>query len=264
MKNSEIIQYIDRFCAHNEDLDTCCNADLAFSILAHGYLYVRPGKPTEKFTLDVIEALKAGAIEGFNNYLGDEYSSWPLDVWIRISMARTALQVARKAFNKRFFNKQITCLDLDEVCDESLLGKYLNLMSKEQLLDFMRGISDHRAFHMAFTTIDYEIKITNELHELCYKRDSSIPEKAYGLEYLAFVENNPYYLADYLNNEEIVNAIKLEIVFNKSLAGHLARILYNTNDIGVMDYYVELIATYERVFRRDIYDPDILYETLFV
>ena len=45
MKNCEIVQYINRYCAHNNDLNTNINADLAYAILAHGYLYVRPGDP---------------------------------------------------------------------------------------------------------------------------------------------------------------------------------------------------------------------------
>ena len=55
---------------------------------------------------------------------------------------------------------------------------------------------------------------------------------------------------------------KIGIVWNKSLAGHLARMTYHTNGLGVMDSYIELISTYERVFGKDIYNPDIFYETL--
>ena len=96
----------------------------------------------------------------------------------------------------------------------------------------------------------------------CREINPSLPEKAYGLEYLAFREKNPYYMFDYLSNEEIVDAIKHEIIWNKSLAGHVARMFYNTNSVGTMESYIELISTYERVFKGDIYKPDIFYETL--
>ncbi len=262
MKNYEIIQFIDRFCAQGEELDTCGNADLAYTILAHGYLYVRPGKPTEKFTFKVIEALKNGAIDGVNNYFNSGCYMWPLDECIRISTASAMLKVARKAFDKRYFKKQIACLDPDETCDDGLLDKYLKLMSKEQLCDFMSEVSYCRANDLAFTSFETEVGITDELHERCRKVNSMLPETTSGYKYLAFRTNNPYYLCDYLSNEEIISAIKSEILFNKSLAGHVARTLYNTNSVMVIYPYIKLISTYERVFRGDIYKPDIFYETL--
>ena len=262
MKNSEIFKFIERFCINNEELDEL-NTDLVYAILAHGYLYVKPGKATEKFTLKVIEAFKAGANDGFDNYLEDKNSPWPLDERIRISMARTALRVARKAFNKRYFKKQISHMDPDEACDESLLDKYLSLMSKKQMLDFVSILSYYRAFHMAFTTLKHEEEIMEELHECCRKINPLLPEKAYGMEYLDFRENNPYYMTDYIGNEEFVNAIKREIVLNKSLAGHVARMFYNTNRTYVMESYIALISTYERTFGGDIYKPDIFYENLY-
>ncbi len=264
MKNREIIQFIDRYCAHKEDLDVNSNADLAYTILAHGYLYVKPGKPTEKFTLRVIEALKVGATDGFNNYLEDEYCSWSLDEWIRISMANTALQVAREEFDKKYFKKQIKLLELDEECDDALLDKYLNLMNKDQLATFMDEVSYYRAHYLTFTCIDVETEITDELHERCRKVNPLLPEKAHGLEYLSFREKNPNYLLDYLSKEEIVSAIKREIIWNNSLAGHVARMLYNTNSVGVMESYIELISTYEYTFHKDIYKPHIFYETLYL
>ncbi len=264
MKNSEIFQFIDRFCAHDEELDTISNADLAYAILAHGYLYVRPGTPTEKFTVRVIEALKVGAAEGFDNYLEDECCSWSLDEWIRISMANAALKIARKAFDKKYFKKQILHLDPDEACDDTLIDKYLNLMSKEQLIAFMDYVSYCRARYCTFTTIEIEKEIMDELHERCRQVNPQLPAKTYGLEYLSFREKNPDYMFDYLSNEEIANAIKREIIWNKSLAGHVVRMLYNTNSVGTMDSYIELISSYEHVFKGDIYKPDIFYEALYL
>lgn len=263
MKNSEIFQFINRFCTNNEEVDPL-NTDLVYTILAHGYLYVRPGKPTENFTMKVIEALKAGATDGFNNYLEGECCSWSLDEWIRISMARMALQAARKEFDKGYFKKQIARLDPDEECDETLLDKYLNLMNKEQLVDFMNSVSHCRARYGTFTTIEIENEIMDELHKCCYKFNSLLPEKAYGLEYLALREMNPYYMFEYLSKEEVVKAIKREIIWNKSLSGHVARMLYNTNSIDAMESYIELISSYEHVFKGDIYKPDIFYETLYL
>lgn len=264
MKNSEIIKYIDRFCACGEELDTCNNADLAYTILAHGYLYVRPGKPTEKFTLKMVKAFKAGAVDGFNNYLKNGNSMWSLSELIRISIASSALKIARKMFDKKYFEEQIASLDPDEVCDNSLLDKYLDLMNKEQLRAFMDEVSYCRANYLVFSTFETEAEIMDGLHNRCREVNLTLPETTSGFKYVSFQSNNPYYLFDYLSQEEIVDAIKREIVFNKSLAGHLARVIYNTNGLGIMDSYIELIGTYEHVFGGDIYKPDIFYETLYL
>lgn len=66
--------------------------------------------------MKVIEALKAGTAEGFNNYLEDEYRSWTLDEWVRISMAKAALHVAVRSFDEKYFKKQMACFDFDEEC----------------------------------------------------------------------------------------------------------------------------------------------------
>ena len=199
MKNCEIIEFIERYCAHEEDLDTTSNADLAYTILAHGYLYIRPGKPTEKFMLKMIKALKFGANDGFNSYLKDGYNIWPLEEWIRISMASVALKVAKKFFDKGYFEKQVALLDPDEDCDDTLIDKYLNLMSKEQLNEFMCDVSYYRANDLVFTTFEREVGIMDGLHERCRKVNSTLPEHTSGYEYWAFRTNNPYYLFDYLN-----------------------------------------------------------------
>lgn len=264
MKNSEIIQFIDRFCAYDEELDVVNNADLAYAILAHGYLYIRPGKPTQKFALKVVEALKVGARVGFDNYLKDGCRSWPLDEWVRISMAESALKIARKMFEKKHFERLCALLDPDEECDKSLLDKYLNLMNNEQLCAFMSEVSFCRANYLAFSTFETEVEIRDGLHERCREINPMLPETTSGYKYVSFVSNNPQYLFDYLSKEEIVSAIKSEIVCNKTLAGHMARMLYNTNDACFMEPYIELISTYERIFGGDIYKPDIFYEPLYL
>jgi hypothetical protein len=172
-------------------------------------------------------------------------------------MASTALKVARKMFDKEYFEKQIASLDPEEECDSTLLDKYLNLMNKEQLRGFMDDMYCGSGNYLAFSYFDLWFKINNELNERCRKVNPLIPERPSD-EHRLFHQRNPYYMFDYLSKEEIVDAIKRGIVFNKSLAGHLARLTYNTSDTGFMDYYIELISTYERVFGRDIYNPDIL------
>jgi hypothetical protein len=122
-------------------------------------------------------------------------------------------------------------------------------------------------------SIDYfeTYRVTSRVGEKCqlqypqvegytatYNNNTSIPATMSGYNYFSFRQENPYYLFDYLSRKEIIDAIKCAIVSNKSLAGHLARLTYNTSDTGFMDYYIELISTYERVFGRDIYNPDIL------
>lgn len=264
MKNSEIFQFIDYFCAQKKKLDISTNADLVYTILAHAYLYVRPGKPTEKFISRVIKALKYGATDGIKNYFKDEYCSWPLDEWIRICVAKNVLKIARAACDKEYFKNQIARLDPDEECDDSILDKYLKLMDKEQIMDFINEVSHCRAWYLAFTTFNIEAKVIDELHERCRKVNPSLPESTSGFDYLSFRENSPCYMFDYLSKEEIIGAISKEIIMDRSLAGHVARVLYYGNSIDYLEPYIELIGTYERVFKGDIYKPHIVHETLYL
>ena len=255
MTNREIINYIDRYCAQKEYLDIYINPGLAFAILAHGYLYMRPDNVSEQFVQGVIKAFESGALAGFDDYL--KSCGILLDEAIYLSMASAALQVAREMFDKEYFEEQSASLDPEEECDSTLLDKYLNLMNKEQLRGFMDDISCGSGNYLAFSDFDLWFEINNELNERCRKVNPLIPERPSD-EHRLFHQRNPYYMFDYLSKEEIVDAIKRGIVFNKSLAGHLARMTYNNISTGFMDYYIELISTYERVFGRDIYNPDIL------
>ena len=261
MKNSEIIKFIDRYCAHDNELVTILNADLAYAILARGYLYVRPGEPTEKFASNILEALKVGACAGIDRYRGYYYDPHSLDEWIRVYMAKEALNVAREAFDKTYFKRQIARFDPDEECDESLLDKYLKLMDKEQLLDFLHEWTYYSQEYLAFS--NGSTAVYNELHECCRMRDPSLPKERYDYKRgRCLEEDDPYYMAYYLSNEEIIDAIERAIVENKSLAGHIARRFYDTGDIDYMDPYIHLIASYEYATRRDIYNPYINWDLL--
>ena len=261
MKNREIIQYIDRYCVNNEELDTTCNADLAFAILAHGYLYVRPGEATERFESNILDVLKVGMCAGVDKYREYYFDPHSLDEWIRVCMAKEALVVAREAFNETYFKRQISCLDPDEECDESLLDKYLKLMDKEHLLDFLHMCTYYSQEYLVFSY--GSVAIYKELHERCWEMDPSLPNEWYDYKRgRSLDEDDPYYMADYLSKEEIIDAIERTIVNNKSLAGHLARMFYISGDIDDMDPYISLIFSYEYTTRGDIYKPYINVDLL--
>ena len=263
MKNSEIIDFIDRVCAHDEKLNTFSNTDLAYTILAHRYLYIRPGKNTEEFTLKLVKALKKGATEGFNKYLKDEYYWLSIDEWTRISMAGTALEVVKSVFDREYFEEQIALLDSDEECDENLLDKYLKRMSMNQLWTFMGNVTYVRSRDIIFTDINSNGSIMARMHKLCRNVDPTLPDLPIGsFEYFEFIKKNPFYMFDCLGKEEVICALKREIVMNKRLAGHIARSICCENRIDSIDKYIELIGTYERTFHRDIYNPQIFYEYL--
>ena len=259
MKNSEIIYYIDRYCAQKKNFDSPLNTDLAFTMLAHGYLYIRPGEDTEKFVSDVLDALKVGACKGIEMYRRYYFDSYSLDEWMRIYMAEEALNVAKKAFDETYFNTQASRLDPNEECNESLLDKYLKLMDKKQLLDFLHMCTHYSQDYLVFT--NGNISVYWELHECCRKKDPSLPQEWYDYKRgRCLNDDDPYYMADYLSNEEIIYAIERAIVDNKSLAGHLARRFYDTGNIEYIDPYIHLISSYELATCRDIYNPQIFHE----
>ena len=262
MKNREIIKFIDRYCVNKKDLDVFSNADLVYTILAHGYLYVRPGEPTATFASNILDALKLGACAGIELYRKYYYDPNSLDECMHICMAKEALNVAREALDETYFKRQIARLDPDEECDESLLDKYLKLMDKEQLLDFLHEWTYYSQEYYAFS--GGSISIYYELHERCHKKDPSLPKEWYDYKRgRCLNDDDPYYMADYLSKEEIIDAIERAIVENKSLAGHIARRFYTTEDIDYMDPYIHLISSYECSNRCDIYKPMICDHTLY-
>jgi hypothetical protein len=258
MKNREIIQYIDRYCAHDEELNCIFDADLAYTILAHEYLYVKPGIDTEYFLRDVYSALVDGTMEGISMFEAEIVGCCPLDECIRICMAERLLWVAQESFNNEYFEHQIKHLDPDEECDGNLLDKYLNLMNKEQLCDFFYNVCRYSVCYSVFSGGDIAFEIEDELHKCCREMDPALPKERYDSKRnVSYRKEHPYYIADYLSHDEIADAIKRVIVNNKTLAGHVARQFYYTNDFDSLYLYITLISTYERVFRKDLYKPEI-------
>ena len=258
MKNSEIIEYINSYCSNNNELDTVFDADLVYTILAHEYLYVKPGIDTEYFFMDVFNALENGTVEGINMFIEESVGCCPLDECIRICLAEELLEDARVSFNNEYFEYQIKHLDPDEECDGNLLDKYLNLMNKEQLCDFFYNVCRYSVCYSVFSDGDIAFEIDDELHKCCLEMDPALPKERYDSKRdVSYRKEHPYYMADYLSHDEIADAIKRVIVNNKTLAGHVARQFYYTNDFDSLYLYITLISTYERVFRKDLYKPEI-------
>ena len=267
MKNCEIINFINHYCRDTEEWDDYINTDLVFSVVAHGYLYVRPGEDTEKFSMKIMNAIASAVDEGVKNYLGVDGYAWPFETWLRIALARATLIVAKEVFDADYFEEQCACLDPNEEEDgEFLLNKYLNLMNKEQLADFEGWINEWKTCYYVFTTVETWREVQNHFNEMCRKINPSIPSMDNGLVYLAYREKHPEFdMYDYLSKEEVVKGISREIIFDRALAGHMARIFYNTHDTSTIEIYVELVSHYRSVFNRDIYTPDqIFYETVYL
>lgn len=252
MTNREIINFIARYCAQKEDFDGPQNTDLVFTMLAHGYLYVRPGELTKKFISGVLDALKVGACNGLERYRVCDFDYCTLGDWMRIYMAKEALNVAREAFDETYFKRQISSLDPDEECDESLLNKYLKLMDKKQLLGFL-----NMWVHATPWFLSSELFVYDELYECCCPKDPSLTNEWNDYSW----EEPPYFMTDYLSNEEIIDVIEDAIV-HKSIAGHLARRFYDTGDIDDIHPYIYLNISYEFDTGRDIYNPEIFDDHL--
>lgn len=267
MKNYEIIDFINHYCANEEEWDDYLNTDLVFAVVAHGYLYVRPGEDTEEFSIKIMNGISSAVEEGVKNYLGEDGFTWPFKKWIRIALAKSALAVARESFDADYFEEQCEHLDLNEQEDgEYLLNKHLNLMSKEQLADFEGWIDEWKTYYYVFTTIETRHEVQNHFNEICRKIDPSIPAMDNERVYFAYMgKHREFNMYDYLSKEEMVEGISKEIIFDRSLAGHMARIFYNTHDTSLIEIYIELVSHYRSIFNRDIYVPyEIFYETIYL
>lgn len=267
MKNYEIINLINHFCRGQEEWDDYINTDIVFAIVAHGYLYIRPGKDTEEFAMKIMNSISSAVEEGVNNYLGPDGEIWPFDSWIRISLAKAALTVARELFDADYFEEKYSSYDInEEETGEYLLDKYLNLMDKDQLIDFDEWIDEWRTHYYVFTTVDMRHEVYRDFNEKCRKINPAVPTHDNMLEYVEYEKNHPEFdMFDFLSKEEIINGISKEIIFDRSLAGHMARLYFDTCDINLIETYIELASHYRSIFHRDIYTPDdIFYETIYL
>lgn len=267
MKNYEIIDFINHYCANEEEWDDYLNTDLVFAVVAHGYLYVRPGEDTEEFSIKIMNGISSAVEDAVNNYLGKDGFDWPFETWIRIALAKSALAVAREMFNADYFEEQCEHLDLNEQEDgEYLLNKYLNLMSKKQLADFEVWINYWKTYYYVFTTVETRHEVHKHFNEVCREITPSIPSIDDALEYFAYEEkHSEFNMCDYLSKEQMVEGISREIIFDRSLAGHMARVFYETHDTNLIEIYIELVSHYHSIFDRDIYTPyEIFYETIYL
>lgn len=267
MKNHEIINYISHYCSSKEEWDDYLNTDLVFAVVAHGYLYVRPGEATEEFSMKLMNSIASAVEEGVKNYLGADGFTWPFETWIHISLAKAALSIAREKFDIDYFEEQCARLDPNEEEEgEYLLNKYLNLMDKEQLAAFEEWVNEWKTDYYVFTTVETRHEVKKHFNEICRRINPSIPSMDNALEYFAYEEKYPEFdMFDYLSKEEITRGISREIIFDRSLAGHMARIFYDTHNTNLIEVYVELVSIYRSMFNRDIYTPhQIFYETLYL
>lgn len=267
MKNYEIINLINHFCRGQEEWDDYINTDIVFAIVAHGYLYIRPGKTTEEFRMKIMNSISSAVEEGVNNYLGPDGEIRPFETWLRISLAKAALTVARELFDADYFEEKCAILNANEEENgEYLLDKYLNLMDKDQLVDFEGWINDWCKYYYVFTPDGTRYEVHKNFNEICREINPSIPTLDNVLEYFEYQEKHPEFdMFDYLSKEEIAKGIAREIIFDRSLAGHMARIFYDTHDTDLIEIYIELTSHYQSIFNRDIYTPyEIFYETLYL
>ena len=262
MKNCEIIEHINHFCTSDKEIDLF-NTDIAFTILAHGYLYVKPGKDTEAFMEALVHSIKVGVDEGISNFLKIDDGAHLLDEWIRNGIANAIINVARKAFNAKHFKKQSALLDAEEEVDENMLDKYLNLMDKEQLVSFKYIISDCAACHCVFSNYERQFEADEELNILCRKIDASIPDIHNAFEYITYVDEHFDHIYEILKEEEIAHAIKRPIFpQHMILAGQMARIYYHSNNYKTIRSYSRMVGTIMRAFDNKVYTPNIFWETL--
>ena len=256
MKNNQIINLINRYCANKEELDAI-NTDVAYTILAHGYLFVKPGEDTDNFMRELAECLKIGVEKDVDNYLGKMFEPTPIEDFICFSIAKTALKIARKAFDAQYFEEQCALLDgYEEECDEKLLEKYLYLLNEKQFCDFKNLIDESSALFNIFIDSG-ELCVEIEANKLCHKIDASVPSVFKEMKaYLEYRKNNPNYYLNYLDKETLTSLLCRKLTKDVILATNMARTLYYTNDCRLIYCYAEMVIILQRIFNIDVYNPD--------
>lgn len=258
MKNIEICEYIKRFCVNKEECGYH-NNDIVYSILAHGFLFVKAGKETDRFMVDLARSLKYGVDEGVTAYFEEGCVSSVVDC-IYNSVAQVAIDIARNAFDADYYNKQLNRMDMnEEESDVSILDKYMALLDEEHLYEFMCLVGSLTFFQDVFGEWKDECTVWDKLYIACRELDRSIPDKEndWGA-YNKFVDSCPRYMFDYLSKESIVSVYRKVITKNEILAGNMARALYYSGDIMMVGSYTRMIAAIQRMFNIDVYKPSVL------
>ena len=245
MYNNTVIDIIKDLCIKKES-PNAYDADHIYTAMVHGYYFVKPGKDTDRFTDALMSALSKGVVSGTNDFKKSQ-GGYPIEVCTRYAVAKRVLKVLRKYFDREYFEEQTLALLDEKLNDETLLTKYLGMFDQKQLFEFKKGV-EHFSMQYSLFQEPHTSYINIVLTEKCHEVDCSVPS-AYDdiIKWCEFVEENPRFMFNYLEDAEIAKLIDEFVTRDRVFAGNLARALYHIRNYECAMLYSIMAYTFERM-----------------
>lgn len=257
MRNENIIAIIKKFCVE-KNAPSVLNMNEVYTLLAHSYYFVRPGKTLDKFAAKLGSIMKKGAIEGAKQF---NKRGWgcPIESCVCTKTTSSFLKVARAFFDEKYFEEQILRMVDEEHNDEKLLDKYLALFDNEALSGFLWLVQYLAWNHALFMELKAAEDMDSIINALCREVDASIPNghSDNGEEmqrYFEMLEDDRWYMFDYLNKDTIASIIREHISDHKILAANAAKTLYYCGDPNMAAFYVIMTKTFQRFYGVDAFE----------
>ena len=261
MTNQNIIKTIKKVCEKEEYADF--GIDSIYSVLAHSYYFVRPGKNFEAFHTELGKAMSNGAKKGAIRFAKKKWKG-SIESCVGWQTSALILKVMRDFFDEKYFEEQITRMEDEEHNDENLLDKYLNLFDETHLKKFI-GVVDWLSLNSnLFMDMDDSVDMHNTFNDLCREIDPSIPSN-HGEDFneirrsFEMRMNNFWYMFDYLTKEKIVQIVREHITDHIILAGNVAKTLYCCGDQYMTVDCAILMNTCLSFYGVNVFNPE-LYE----
>lgn len=198
-----------------------------FVCLVNSYYYVQPGEDSDYFFRAIQRIITDSyTFAELNSTKQNSKDSFALA--LQSTAAQLSVSLINESFNKSFFESQINRISIEDLCDRELLKKYLNLLDKKQLKEFL--MLDKKGDGLYSMSTSNYITMRQCFNRKCREIDQSIPcmDEAFE-DYQEFEKENQYYYFDCLSKDFIESVILKYIDIHLDKAVFTAKALYYSN-----------------------------------
>ena len=254
MTNKNVIELINRLMDTNAD-KIAYNATEVFTVIAHGYYYIRPGKDTARF-LTKINKILENAWRDLNKNQSETKHGVPYDVWLYGKMSAEAISVARSLFDHDYYESQCKNMVMREKYDESLLERYMYWLDEKELRSVFEGILTFKGNYDAFISDENFDKMMEELQEcsMVVIQDDPWYMKDYD-KHVSYIDNNWDFPFEYITRETIITVV-CKYIDDPVVLAHMIKVFKHTDTSTSADY-TALALWLTDMFELEIFSPTI-------
>lgn len=255
MINKDVIDIIDRLMNPTAE-KVAYHATEVFTVIAHGYYYIRPGKDTARFLTKINEILNK-AWRDLNKNHSETKHGVPYDVWFYGKMSAEAISVACSLFDQAYYESQCKNMVMYEKYDESLLERYMYWLDEKELRSVFEGILTFKGNYDAFISDENFDKMMEELQECSMVVIQNDPSymKDYD-KHVAYIDNNWDFPFEYITRETIITVV-CKYIDDPVMLAHMIKAFKYTNDTFTAADYTNLALGLTNGFELEIFNPII-------